>query len=288
MSAWRNYIKQHAVAAYYILAFVISWGGVLLVIGGPGNIPATPDEAAKQLPWGVSAMLLGPAAAGLAMTGLAGGRAGYRVLWARLCRWRVGAGWYALALLTAPLLMLASLAALSTLSPQYLPGIFAAENKAPLLIPGVVYGLAAGLFEELGWTGFALPRLRRRHGLLATGLGMGFLWGAWHYLVNFWGSGDANGDLSMALLLPSLLWSITILPAYRVLMVWVWDHTGSLPVAMLMHTGLTSGMLLLNPLDTNVHLSYDLILAALLVLAATLAVVKGGQLPRPTLRRNLA
>ena len=50
---------------------------------------------------------------------------------------------------------------------------------------GIVVALVAGFIEELGWTGFAVPVLRRRYGVLATGLIVGFVWAAWHLLVAF-------------------------------------------------------------------------------------------------------
>ena len=108
--------------------------------------------------------------------------------------------------------------------PVFLPGIFASDEKASLLLVGIAYGLGAGFFEELGWTGFAVPTLRPRYGVLATGLIVGVLWGAWHFLVNSWASGSSSGDLSLALFLPAVLSSW--LPAYRVLMVWVYDRIG--------------------------------------------------------------
>ena len=61
---------------------------------------------------------------------------------------------------------------------------------------------------------------------------MGVLWGAWHFLSNVWGS-EPYGTLSPALVKPVLLFSF--LPPFRMLMVWVYDHTGSLLLAMLMH-----------------------------------------------------
>ena len=45
--------------------------------------------------------------------------------------------------------------------------------KAPAAM-AIAAGLSAGLFEELGWTGFAIPRLRRS-GIVATGLMVGVL-----------------------------------------------------------------------------------------------------------------
>jgi membrane protease YdiL (CAAX protease family) len=235
------------VLAYFALAFAISWGGVLLVIGGLGGIPATREQSEMLLPFVVLAMLAGPSVAGILLTGLVNGKAGLRQVLSRLLRWRVGARWYAVALLPAPLMAAAVLFALSLTSPVFLPGIVATSDKASLLLFGIGYGLAAGLFEEPGWTGFAVPRLRLRYGVLTTGLVVGLLWGAWHFLVAFWGSGSPSGTLSLALLLPSLLFYVAVLPAYRMLMVWVHDRTGSLLLAMLMHTSLTASLLILQP-----------------------------------------
>jgi len=60
------------------------------------------------------------------------------------------------------------------LSPTFLPGIFVADDSMAVLLLGLVVGLAAGVFEELGWTGFAIPRLKQRYyGFLTTGLIVG-------------------------------------------------------------------------------------------------------------------
>ena len=72
--------------------------------------------------------------------------------------------------------------------------------------------------EELGWTGFAVPTLlrRMRYGVLSTGLIVGVLWAALHFLVFFW-MGRPSGALPLAIFFVSLFaW----LPAYRVLVVW--------------------------------------------------------------------
>jgi membrane protease YdiL (CAAX protease family) len=76
--------------------------------------------------------------------------------------------------------------ALSLTSPVFLPGVLTTSDKAPLLLLGIVSSLIEGLFEELGWTGFAVPELRWHHGVFATGLIVGVLWGAWHFLVILW------------------------------------------------------------------------------------------------------
>ena len=177
----KTFIKRHPVLAFYVLAFAISWGGILLVIiGGRSALPATQEQFDRLMPFAIPFMLFGPGIAGIVMTGLADGKAGYRQLIAQFLRCQVGAGWYAVALLTAPMVFTAVALALSLSSPEYLPGILTTSDKAVFLLVGTVPALLVGMLEELGWTGFAMPRLRLRHRLLTTGLTMGLLWGAWH------------------------------------------------------------------------------------------------------------
>jgi membrane protease YdiL (CAAX protease family) len=187
----------------------------------------------------------------------------------------------------APLLMMAVLLALSFFSAGFLPGILVSGDKASLLLFGLAAGLTTGFCEELGWTGFAVPALRRHHGVVATGLIVGLLWGAWHFPL--FSGGDLSGALPLALFLPVQLFSV--LPAFRVLFVWVNDRTGSLLVVMLMHASLTAGTLILQPLQVAgvTALVYNLVLAAALWLViAAVAVAGGGQLSRPALRTRMA
>lgn len=227
---------------------------------------------------------------GILLTSFVYGRAGLRELRSRLLRWRVGAHWYAVSLLTAPLLTTATLFTLSLTSPAFLPAIITTGDRASLLMMGLVAGLLGGL-EELGWTGFAVPELRRRYGILATALIVGFLWGAWHFLLTFWASGDSSGALSLSLLVPPLLFYVAVLPTFRVLMVWVYDRTESLLVAILMHASLSAGTVyILMPGVTGVALStYYLVLTAVLwIVVAVVAVVNSGQISRRPLRRRMA
>jgi membrane protease YdiL (CAAX protease family) len=233
------------------------------------------------------AMLAGPSVAGLLMISLVSGRSGLREVLARLLTWRVGGRWYAVALLTAPFLVMAVSLALSLLSPEFLPAVFMTNNKAPLLLSGLAAGLIVGIFEELGWTGFAIPRMRRRYGVLSTGLLVGVLWGAWHFIM-FWEPCSFSGALPLAVLLVRLF---SWLPAYRLLMVWVYDRTGSLLVAMLMHASLVASQLILMPLPLSaVPLLISILAwaAALWIVVAIIALADGGQFSRPLVWRRAA
>jgi len=83
-------------------------------------------------------------------------------------------------------------------------------------------GLVAGSFEELGWTGFATPRLLSRHRLFMAGLSLGLLWALWHLLVDFRQNFNTMG---LAWLLEFTILYMATLSAYRVLMTWVYANT---------------------------------------------------------------
>jgi hypothetical protein len=190
MKAIGAFIKRHPLLSYFALAFAVSWGAVLTVIVvGHGSILATKEQFETLIPFVGPAMLLGPSVAGILLTGLLYGKAGFRDLLARMTRWRVGVRWYAVALLTAPLVFTAILLALSLRSREFLPTIVTSDGKAALVLGGIVAGLMAGIFEELGWTGFAIPtQMRLRYGVLGTGLIVGVLWGRG---TGLWPSGQA-------------------------------------------------------------------------------------------------
>lgn len=211
-----------------------------MVAGGLGGFPADAQGVEALLPVVVLTMVAGPVSAGILMTGLVNGKTGYRALLSRLIKWRVGGGWYGVALLTAPLVVGVTLLALSLISADFLPGLFVTGDQAALVLSGLAAGLTAGLLEEPGWTGFAIPRLRLRYGAFATGLIVGLLWGLWHFIVALWGSGSPSGTFVMAAFASQVAFYLGVLPAYRVLMVWVYDRTESLLVAMLMHGSLTA------------------------------------------------
>jgi uncharacterized protein len=294
MTSISAFIKRRPVLTFYALVFAISWGGVLLVTGGPGAIPGAEEQVERLLPFAMLAWLAGPSLASILLTGLVDGRAGLRALLSRLLRWRVGVRWYVVALLTAPLLYMAVALALSLTSPLFLPGIFTTSDKASLLLFGIVWGLIGGGFlEELGWTGFAVPRLRRRYGLFTTGLIVGVLWGAVHFSVIFWMSGSTLGGLPLALYLPVRAFDLLVggLVAYRVLMVWVYDRSESLLVAMLMHATLTASMLILGPqaLSGVPFMTYLVVLStALWAVVGVVAMAGHGHFSRQPLQRQLA
>src|SRR5215218_9442012 len=289
MKTIKAFIKRHPVLSYFALAFAISWGGMLLIIGGPGAFPGTKEQVERLFLFVMMAWFAGPSVASILLTGLLHGRAGFRDLLTRMTRWRVGARWYAVALLTAPLLVTAVLLALSLGSPAFLPTILTTSDNGALLLMGMVGTVVGGIFEELGWTGFATPiLLRQRYGVLGTGLIIGVLWGVAHFPLYYWASGNLSGVLLPAVVAANVLaW----FPPYRVLMVWVYDRTESLLVAMLMHGSATGSLVIFASLAPGWPLFTFLLVfgAVLWAVVGAIALANHGHLTRvprqPPLRR---
>jgi len=255
----KHFVEHHPVASYFVLAYALAWGSIPLIaraIASSGAADPTTLVAIVGLP-----MLIAPGIAGITVTALVDGRTGLKAMLARMTRWRVDTRWYVVALATMPLLILAILYALAFLiSPVFAPA---------LSLLGLT-GLAAGFFEEIGWTGFAVPRLRSHWSVLAAGLIVGLLWGLWHAMADYSIRGHTLGAF----------WPVTfglfVLPvaAWRILMVWVYDNTESGVVAQLMHFGYTGSLGLFIPMlsHTDDALVYAVLAAALWVGVAIVAI----------------
>lgn len=256
-------LRRHPLISYFVLAYGITWGGILLV-GGAARLQGAAVPA-SQFPLVMLLMLLGPSSAGVLMTAVTGGRAGLRNLGARMVRWRVAPRWYAMALLTNPVITLVTLWGLVVLvSPVYTPGLN--------LLFGLVAGGLAGFCEEIGWSGFATPRLIQRFGVLPGGLLLGLLWGAWHLLAGFVFSGPGTEGLWV---LEAAIYWVGALTAYRVLMTWIYSQARSVLVAQLMHLSFTGAFVMFEPaLAQPLALIYRLVIAlALWSLVGALAIV---------------
>lgn len=272
-----SFIRKHPVVAFYALAFAISWGAGLAVVGPAGFLSTTSTSRAFYLV--ISVGLLGPLVAGVTLTGIVDGTRGLRDLLARLRRWRLEARWYAVALLTFPVLVTVVLLVLSLTSSEFVPAIVTTSDKGGLVLMAVVVGLTVNVCEEPGWTGFVTPRLLQRHGVLTTGLVMGLLWGTWH-LPAFAGSAASSGPIPPPLYVAALLFGWLV--PYRVLIVWVYDRTRSLPAAILMHLPADVWGLILVPSVTGTAMLTYLVAfgGALWVLVGLVALANGGRLTR--------
>jgi membrane protease YdiL (CAAX protease family) len=224
--------KRHLVV-YFFLTFAISWG-LIIILTGIGNFPIDPDTSQELLPLLYVSMLFGPGIAGILMIGLTGGKEGLRRLTSRLFRWRVKYWWYIIAFLGTPILASLILLILTYVSAEFQITLFRSENLPTLILNGILAGLMVGLFEEIGWSGFAIPRLTLRFNIFISGIIVGVIWGAWHFIL-FWERDSFAGIFPLLILLGRLFaW----LPPFRILMVWIFNKTESLLLTIFTHLSL--------------------------------------------------
>jgi membrane protease YdiL (CAAX protease family) len=228
-----SFVKRHSIASYFFLTFAISWTAAFCV-AAPHFLR---HEALPRLT-GVlmfPAMLLGPSVAGILMTWIVDGKSGVKDLFSRMWLWRVAGRWYSI-LLVFPAVILVVLYFLKELiSASYAPNRF---------FLGVLFGIPAGIFEEIGWMGFAFPKMAARVSAFGAAIALGLIWGLWHIpVIEFLGAATPHG----AAWLPFFVAFTTVLIAVRVLDAWVYTNTRSMLLAQLMHVSSTGSLVVLSP-----------------------------------------
>jgi membrane protease YdiL (CAAX protease family) len=226
-------VRKHPAVTYFLLTFAISWIAALLVAAPkllqPGPLPKL--TGILMFP----AMLLGPSFAGIFLTRRLDDRQGLQDLFLRMRRLGFPLGWYS-ALAIPPILVLIVLLCLKTfVSAVYTP------NRFWL---GVSFGLLAGFLEEIGWMGFAYPKLRQSFAALPAAAILGVLWGLWHApVIDFLGAAAPHGKA-----LPVFLAAfVAAIAAIRVLIAWFYERTQSVALAQLIHISSTGSLVVFSP-----------------------------------------
>jgi uncharacterized protein len=224
---WRSVIglaSRHPVGAYFLAAFALTWA-----VWVPR---ALVHQGVLDWDWPLllgKAWTYSPALAAVAVTAVLAGRGGLRQLGRALVRWRVGWRWYALVLL-APFAVSGSATLLhERLTGQ--PATWPVQQPAELLVFPLlilILALTDGLGEEVGWRGFALPRLQEWLSPPIASVLLGVVWAAWH-LPLLWTHGAPLEGRSFLLLL------LQLVPT-AILFTWVFNHTrASVLIAVLLH-----------------------------------------------------
>ena len=135
--------------------------------------------------------------------------------------------------------------------------------------------LGGPLFEELGWRGFALPRLQPLHGPLVGTLILGLLWALWHlpqFLVPSWA--ESSGGRGFLAIVKFVLIAI----AFAIVTTWVFNNTkGSVFLAILVHTSIDAFSIPMGELFSPSEVANSLLLS-FLVLVVVLVVLTRGRL----------
>lgn len=220
--------RQGGLIPFFVLTFLITWGIAALLFLLPGPFEALFGKISMSSPIFVFAVAA-PTISATIITYIRSRWPGLRDLYSHIARWRFGIQWYALVLIGVPILgyLVAQLA-----GPQPRPDL-----STPLLVLGFLAGqlILGPLGEELGWRGFALPRLLRRFSPLVASLILGIIWGVWH-LPSFFVSTLAQRNLAIPVFLFGAL-------CMSILATWLYLHTaGSVLITVLFHLAFNASL----------------------------------------------
>lgn len=156
-------------------------------------------------------------------------------------------------------------------SPIFAPGRF---------LVGIGFGIPAGFLEEIGWTGYAFPKMCGKMSPLGAGILLGLLWGFWHFpVIDFLGTATPHGRY----LIVYFFAFIAAMTAMRVLIGWMYVNTHSLTIAQLMHVSSTGSLVVFSPSRVNAAQEavwYGVYAATLWITVSIVAMFYGKPLTR--------
>lgn len=218
---------------FYALTFAVTWS--FWTAARAVVLAAVEPTAAVGSPSFLVLLYLGtftPGFVALALTARAEGRAGVTSLLRRLIRVDVAGGWYGFAVLWFVAMKLASAGVF-----RMVTGAWPSFGATPLLLMLGATALSTLVLgqsgEELGWRGYALPRLGARIGVGRAAIVVGVLWASWHIPLFYVPGADTYGQS-----FPLYLVQVT---GISVAIAWLWARTGgSLLLTMLMHAAVNN------------------------------------------------
>ena len=152
------------------------------------------------------------------------GKDGLQELWGRITKWRVGRGYAIFALLSPVVLFFLAAIAMATIKGEW-PDLrlLGQANYLPYLGWGVlpVWLITFGFGEEIGWRGFALPRLQSQMSISKATFILALLWALWHSPAFFYL--ETIEDLGGIIIIPGFLVGVLF---GAVLFTWLYNGTG--------------------------------------------------------------
>jgi hypothetical protein len=232
-----NWTQKHQLISFFTLSYLIMFAVIFSFI--------TLNPAQPLKPWSLVWFfaIFSPSISALVVSGIVGGMPEVKRLLSGFTRWNVGARWYFAAafLFLGPLVIAYVYIALGNPSPG--PG---PDETTGSMLGIILFTLFSGpIAEEMGWRGFALPRLQSKHNALVSSLILGVIWTCWHIPLFF-----VTGATQMSIPFPIYLVLVVTITVY---LTWLFNNTrGSLIITILAHflynmTGFLTGVLHLMP-----------------------------------------
>lgn len=213
--------------AFFLLTFLVTWSVWFAASGlaAPGNTGFFGGRGPVFL-LGVFA----PALVALALTAHDEGRTGVMRLLARIGHWRVGARWYVLAISYFAVIKLAAALVHRVVTGAWPPF---GDTSVVLMLLGIAVSTLAQAGEEVGWRGYALPRLAQHLGLGGASLVLGAVWAVWHLPLFVLPDSGSSGQSFLVYLLHVMALSVVFAFLY-------WKTDGSLLLVMLLHSAVNN------------------------------------------------
>ena len=216
---------MRSLLTFFSLTYIVSWTCFTAAAAISGGTASPPALAGLRGPL----FLLGtfaPSLVALALTERADGRVGALALLRRVVEWPVGARWYVFAVSYMAAIKLA-VALVHRVATGAWPRF--GQEAWYLIVGAIVISTPAQGGEEIGWRGYALPRLAAHLGLARASTVLGVIWACWHLPFFFIPGTDTSGQS-----FPVYLLQVT---ALSVAAAWLyWRTNGSLLLVMLMHS----------------------------------------------------
>lgn len=209
---------------FFLITFAITWSywGLVLAVPVP---PQSPFRGVLVL-----GGVFSPGLTALLLTALTRGRTGTRALLRPVLQWQVAARWYVFAVTYIVFIKLAV-----ALVFRLVTGAWPRFGTEPLyIIPfAILLSTPFQSGEEIGWRGYALPRLAARFGLASASVLLGVIWALWHLPLFFVADADTYHQ-------PFFVYLVQV-TALSVAIAWLWQRTGgSLLLTMLMHAAVNN------------------------------------------------
>jgi len=208
---------------FFLMSYVITW---ICFISVAVAIPAS-------TPVGYLLVLLGafaPSFVAISLSARTEGATAVRVLLRRVVKWRVDWRWYVFAATYTVALKLTV-----ALIHRAVTGVWPHFGTTPwYIIPvAIVFSTPFQAGEEVGWRGYALPRLAARFGLARASVLLGLIWALWHLPQFFIREGDTYKQ-------SFFVFAIEVV-ALSVALAWLYATTkGSLLLTMLLHSAVNN------------------------------------------------
>jgi membrane protease YdiL (CAAX protease family) len=252
---------------FFFLTYAVSWACFFAAAAIPVGTPL----ALLRVPL----LLLGtftPSLAALAITRWESGFAGMQDFLRRLFEWRnVRVRWYLFAIGYMAAIKLAV-----ALVHRAITGSWPTFGNTAwyVILVAIVFSTPVQAGEEIGWRGYALPRLAARMGYARASVLLGVIWAGWHLPLFFVPGLDMQGQSFP-------VWALSV-TALSVAITWLYARTeGSLLLVMLMHSAVNQTLEIVPSSVVNASnpfaLSHSLvawITAALLWIAAVYFLIR--------------